>query len=57
MQVGEDYSIRTMALCGWAAGYMRQEENQYVALDPEDVKKLSPEVQELLGWNMSLPYL
>jgi hypothetical protein len=57
MEVGEPYSVRCLALCGWCAGYVRQEENQYLALDWEEVKKLPVKVQELLGWNMVLPYL
>jgi ectoine hydroxylase-related dioxygenase (phytanoyl-CoA dioxygenase family) len=46
-----------MALCGWSCGYLKQEENQYLQLTADEVKKLPIEAQRLAGWDVSLPYL
>lgn len=35
------------------ASFIRQEENQYLSLDPADVAAYPEEVQRLLGWSMS----
>lgn len=49
--------IRTMVVTAFKEGYLKQEENQYLQHDIEDVKKLSWEAQRMLGWDLSLPYL
>jgi hypothetical protein len=50
MKVGDKNSVRCMALCGWNCGYLKQEENQYLQLKHEDVKKLPLRAQRLAGW-------
>lgn len=35
------------------ASFIRQEENQYLSLSPEEVARYPEEVQRLLGWSMS----
>ncbi|KLT44709.1 hypothetical protein CC85DRAFT_270710 [Cutaneotrichosporon oleaginosum] len=57
MEVGAPNSVRCMALCGFSCGYLKQEENQYLQLPIEAVKRLPIEAQRLAGWDMSLPYL
>ncbi|BEI84449.1 hypothetical protein CcaverHIS002_0410530 [Cutaneotrichosporon cavernicola] len=57
MEVGTPNSVRCMALCGFSCGYLKQEENQYLQLPIEAVKRLPIEAQRLAGWDMSLPYL
>ncbi|KAL8279467.1 hypothetical protein RQP46_008029 [Phenoliferia psychrophenolica] len=52
---GEPDSVRAMVACGYTIGYMRQEENQYLANDIKVIKKLPIEVQSLAGWAVSLP--
>ncbi|KAK4688953.1 hypothetical protein P7C73_g1157, partial [Tremellales sp. Uapishka_1] len=56
MDVGDAFIIRTLAASGMTCGFLRQEENQYISHDLAEIKKLSPELQELAGWNISLPY-
>jgi len=38
-------------------GYLRQEENQYLANDWKEVQKLSPRLQERMGYAISQPFL
>lgn len=57
LKVGEENSVRCLALCGWSCGYLKQEENQYLQLTQEQVKRLPIEAQRLAGWEVSLPYL
>ena len=38
-------------------GYLRQEENQFLANDWEAVKKLPPWIQERMGFGISRPFL
>ena len=42
--------IRTGALIGYSLGWLRQYENQYLAVPPEMARTLSPQLQELLGY-------
>lgn len=42
--------IRTGALIGYSLGWLRQFENQYLAVPPELARTLSPELQALLGY-------
>lgn len=51
----EPDSVRTLAALGYSIGYLRQEENQYLALDHAILKTLPIEVQALAGWAISLP--
>ncbi|EJT50531.1 phytanoyl-CoA dioxygenase family protein [Trichosporon asahii var. asahii CBS 8904] len=57
LEVGAPNSIRTLALCGWSCGYLKQEENQYLQLTKEEVMRLPVAAQRLAGWEVSLPYL
>ncbi|ORY26037.1 phytanoyl-CoA dioxygenase family protein [Naematelia encephala] len=57
MKEGEANSVRTLAATGMTLGFLKQEENQYISHDIEKIAQLSPELQELAGWNISLPYL
>ncbi|RFU33725.1 hypothetical protein B7463_g2641, partial [Scytalidium lignicola] len=43
-----------MFLC---KSYYRQAENQYLMVPPEKAKRFSPQVQRLLGYGLSRPYL
>lgn len=43
----------SMSIC---RGYLRQEENQYLAIPREQIQQYSEEVQRLLGWNLSVPF-
>lgn len=36
-------------------GFMRPEENHWLAVPPEEAKRLSPQVQRLLGYGISPP--
>jgi ectoine hydroxylase-related dioxygenase (phytanoyl-CoA dioxygenase family) len=38
-------------------GWMRQEENQYLANDIEEIKKLPEWLQERVGYGLSRPFL
>jgi len=42
--------LRTGALIGYSLGWLRQFENQYLAVPPELARTLSPVMQELLGY-------
>ncbi len=44
------HDARTGALIGYSAAWLRQYENQYLAVPPELARKLSPELQDLLGY-------
>lgn len=50
-------SVRTGAILGLCRGYLRQEENHYLSLSLDDVKKMPREVQDLLGYAASNPYM
>lgn len=39
-----------------ARGTLRQDENQFLAIPRETARKLSPEVQALIGYSVSQPY-
>ncbi|CAD6584150.1 MAG: hypothetical protein CYPHOPRED_002625 [Cyphobasidiales sp. Tagirdzhanova-0007] len=52
---GDPASIRTVLALGYNQGMLRQEENQYLALDHEKLKRLPRQVQELSGWFLSQP--
>ncbi|KAK4688955.1 hypothetical protein P7C73_g1153, partial [Tremellales sp. Uapishka_1] len=57
MKDGDPDSIRTLVGLGFCSGFCRQEENQYLSLDHEKLKKLPVEVQKLAGWYISQPNL
>lgn len=42
--------VRSGALIGYNLGWLRQYENQYLAVPPELARTLSPQMQELLGY-------
>jgi ectoine hydroxylase-related dioxygenase (phytanoyl-CoA dioxygenase family) len=42
--------VRSGALIGYNLGWLRQYENQYLAVPPELARSLSPQMQELLGY-------
>jgi ectoine hydroxylase-related dioxygenase (phytanoyl-CoA dioxygenase family) len=48
--------VRTAIAFAIALGYLRQEENQYLVVPQETVRKYSPEVQELLGYAVCPPF-
>ncbi|MEN0139608.1 MAG: phytanoyl-CoA dioxygenase family protein [Rhodococcus sp. (in: high G+C Gram-positive bacteria)] len=50
-------SIRTGVVIALVKGYLRQEENHYLALAPEQVAVLSTQIQELLGYAVSDPFM
>ncbi|GAA6023870.1 hypothetical protein JCM10207_000508 [Rhodosporidiobolus poonsookiae] len=52
---GTPDSVRMLIQAGYVRGYLRQEEQQALALDPEVLKTYPREIQELAGWNISLP--
>jgi len=43
---------RTGMITGYSLGWLRQEENQYLAVPPEAARKLPLEVQELIGYRL-----
>jgi len=48
---------RTGIVSGFAVGWLRQEENQYLSCPPEAASKLPPRVQQLLGYRAHTPIL
>jgi ectoine hydroxylase-related dioxygenase (phytanoyl-CoA dioxygenase family) len=42
---------------GYTLGWLRQEENQYLAVPPERARSLSPELQRLIGYCEHYPFL
>ncbi|KAI9741785.1 MAG: hypothetical protein M1834_000171 [Cirrosporium novae-zelandiae] len=48
---------RLLYSCFFTRGWMRQEENQYLSYDIEVVKKLSPDLQQRVGYGLSKPFL
>ncbi|KAK4498375.1 hypothetical protein PRZ48_011033 [Zasmidium cellare] len=48
---------RLIYSCFMTKGVLRQEENQYLAVPQEAVKQYPPEIQKLLGYNVSKPFL
>ena len=47
--------IRTGLAIHYGLGWLRQEENQYLAVPPEVARKLPRNIQELLGYNLASP--
>ncbi|GAA5908772.1 hypothetical protein JCM6882_008203 [Rhodosporidiobolus microsporus] len=52
---GSPNSVRTLCQIGFVRGYLRQEENQAIVLDQDVLKTYPRLIQELAGWNVSLP--
>lgn len=50
-------SVRTGCIISISRGYLRQEENQYLAVPRETVAELPKEIQGLLGYAPSNPYM
>jgi hypothetical protein len=48
---------RTGIILGYALGWLRQEENQYLACPPEAARALSPGLQKLIGYQLHAPFL
>ncbi|KAK5181863.1 hypothetical protein LTR44_006063 [Exophiala sp. CCFEE 6388] len=48
--------FRHLYAIGYIRGYLRQEENQYLAVDQEVAKKLPHEVQDIMGYSVSAPF-
>lgn len=48
--------LRTAIILSMTLGYLRQEENQYLVVPLETVKKYPKRVQELLGYSVSPPF-
>jgi ectoine hydroxylase-related dioxygenase (phytanoyl-CoA dioxygenase family) len=51
----DDY--RTGIILGYSLGWLRQEENQYLACPPRVAKHLSQKLQRLIGYNLHPPML
>lgn len=49
--------FRHVAICLFCPGIYRTEENQFLAVSQEQVAKYPHDVQDLLGWRASTPYL
>ena len=43
---------RTGMICGYSLGWLRQEENQYLAVPPEVARHLPEQVQHLIGYKL-----
>ncbi|WVW84380.1 hypothetical protein I302_106414 [Kwoniella bestiolae CBS 10118] len=56
-KVDEPDSVRTMCVTGYKVGYLKQEENQYLQHDIEEIKKLPLAAQKILGWDLAVPYM
>ncbi|OCF62239.1 hypothetical protein L486_01907 [Kwoniella mangroviensis CBS 10435] len=56
-KVGEPNSVRTMCVTGYKVGYLKQEENQYLQHNIEEIKKLPIAAQKILGWDLAIPYM
>ncbi len=52
---GENQSsdIRSGLAIHYGLGWLRQEENQYLAVPPEEARRLPEEIQEILGYNLA----
>ena len=48
---------RTGVILGYSLGWLRQEENQYLAVPPDVAKNLSAPLQELIGYAVHPPFL
>jgi ectoine hydroxylase-related dioxygenase (phytanoyl-CoA dioxygenase family) len=48
--------MRTAIILSLARGYLRQEENQYLVVPLETVRRYPPRVQQLLGYALSPPF-
>ena len=48
---------RTGLIIGYSLGWLRQEENQYLAVPPEVAKTLSVDLQEFIGYAVHPPFL
>ncbi|KAH9214097.1 phytanoyl-CoA dioxygenase family protein [Leptodontidium sp. 2 PMI_412] len=48
---------RLIYCCFMAKGFLRQEENQYLANSLESVKRYTPEMQKMIGYSVSSPFL
>ncbi|MSP82145.1 MAG: hypothetical protein EXQ94_04210 [Alphaproteobacteria bacterium] len=48
---------RTGMICGYSLGWLRQEENQYMAVPPAVAKTLPDNVQRLIGYTNHGPFL
>ena len=48
---------RTGIILGYSMGWLRQEENQYLACPPRVAKHLSEKLQRLIGYNLHPPFL
>lgn len=48
--------LRTAVIISLARGYLRQEENQYLVVPRDIVKRYPPRVQQLLGYALSPPF-
>lgn len=46
---------RTGVVFGYAQGHLRQEENQYLVVPLETVRKYPPRIRDLLGYRVQLP--
>ena len=52
---GNEY--RTGMITGYSLGWLRQEENQYLAVPPDVAKNLSENVQHLIGYHLHANFL
>lgn len=48
---------RTGVTSGFTVGWLRQEENQYLSIDPERIAKFPEKLRNLLGWEPHSPLL
>jgi ectoine hydroxylase-related dioxygenase (phytanoyl-CoA dioxygenase family) len=48
--------LRTAVIISLARGYLRQEENQYLVVPLETVRRYPPRIQQLLGYALSPPF-
>ena len=48
---------RSGIILGYALGWLRQEENQYLVCPPQIAKKLPEKLQRLIGYNLHPPFL
>ena len=46
---------RTGVVSGYAVGWLRQEENQYLSCPPKDAAKLPKRAQQILGYRTTPP--
>ncbi|MDE0241625.1 MAG: phytanoyl-CoA dioxygenase family protein [bacterium] len=50
-------AVRTGMYIGYCLGWLRQEENQYLAVPPEVARTLPRQLQELVGYSIHRPFL